>query len=64
MPESIRFQVVSDYVPQGDQPQAITALVQGIDEGKRKQILLGATGTGKTFTMDPGHSAGAEVRRW
>ena len=51
MPESIRFQVVSDYVPQGDQPQAITALVQGIDEGKRKQILLGATGTGKTFTM-------------
>lgn len=49
--QSQPFQVVSDYVPQGDQPQAITALVQGINEGKRRQILLGATGTGKTFTM-------------
>jgi excinuclease ABC subunit B len=50
-PQSQPFRVVSDYVPQGDQPQAITALVQGINEGKRRQILLGATGTGKTFTM-------------
>jgi len=50
-PQSQPFQIVSDYVPQGDQPQAITALVQGIGEGKRRQILLGATGTGKTFTM-------------
>src|SRR5712671_2133433 len=48
MPE---FQVVSPYQPQGDQPAAIEKLVQGIGEGKRFQTLLGATGTGKTFTM-------------
>ncbi|UXR70001.1 MULTISPECIES: excinuclease ABC subunit UvrB [unclassified Staphylococcus] len=45
------FKVVSKFDPQGDQPRAIDELVQGIQEGKRHQTLLGATGTGKTFTM-------------
>lgn len=45
------FQLVSDYEPQGDQPQAIEKLVEGIKQGKKHQTLLGATGTGKTFTM-------------
>ncbi|MDF2723119.1 MAG: subunit of excinuclease, partial [Paenibacillus sp.] len=44
------FQLVSDFSPQGDQPKAIDELVQGVLEGKRFQTLLGATGTGKTFT--------------
>ena len=45
------FKLVSKYKPSGDQPQAIDALVKGINEGKRDQVLLGATGTGKTFTI-------------
>lgn len=45
------FELVSDYQPSGDQPQAIEKLVQGIELGEKTQILLGATGTGKTFTM-------------
>jgi excinuclease ABC subunit B len=45
------FQLVSEFSPQGDQPQAIEALVKGLNEGKRFQTLLGATGTGKTFTI-------------
>ena len=45
------FQLVSDFAPQGDQPQAIEALVRGLKEGKRYQTLLGATGTGKTYTI-------------
>lgn len=45
------FKIHSDYSPQGDQPEAIKSLVKGINEGKRHQTLLGATGTGKTFTM-------------
>ncbi|WP_416828449.1 excinuclease ABC subunit UvrB [Ectobacillus polymachus] len=45
------FEVVSPYSPQGDQPTAIEELVKGIKEGKRHQVLLGATGTGKTFTV-------------
>lgn len=45
------FEVVSQYSPQGDQPKAIEALVKGVKEGKRHQVLLGATGTGKTFTV-------------
>ncbi|KXG44423.1 excinuclease ABC subunit UvrB [Tepidibacillus decaturensis] len=45
------FQLQSEYKPQGDQPKAIEALVQGIKENKQHQVLLGATGTGKTFTM-------------
>lgn len=45
------FKVVSDYVPAGDQPQAISKLVDGLKKGKRYQTLLGVTGSGKTFTM-------------
>ncbi len=45
------FKLESDWAPAGDQPEAIKALVQGLDKGMRKQTLLGATGTGKTFTM-------------
>jgi excinuclease ABC subunit B len=45
------FQLVSPFAPAGDQPQAIAALVRGLREGKKSQVLLGATGTGKTFTM-------------
>jgi excinuclease ABC subunit B len=45
------FELVSDFSPQGDQPKAIDALVQGITNQERYQTLLGATGTGKTFTI-------------
>lgn len=45
------FRLVSKYQPAGDQPRAIEALVSGIKDGHRKQTLLGATGTGKTYTM-------------
>jgi len=45
------FKLVSKYKPSGDQPQAIDALVEGIKDGKKEQVLLGATGTGKTFTI-------------
>ena len=45
------FQVVSSYEPAGDQPQAIAALAQGVEDGLREQVLLGVTGSGKTFTM-------------
>ena len=45
------FDLVSEYKPQGDQPKAIKALVEGVKEGKKQQVLLGATGTGKTFTI-------------
>ena len=45
------FKLVSNYSPNGDQPQAIEKLVEGINEGKKEQVLLGATGTGKTFTI-------------
>ncbi len=45
------FEVVSKYTPSGDQPKAIEQLVQNFEEGAKEQILLGATGTGKTFTM-------------
>ena len=45
------FKIVSSFKPTGDQPEAISALSKGINEGKRLQVLLGATGTGKTFTM-------------
>ena len=45
------FKLVSKYKPSGDQPQAIDELVKGIEEGKHEQVLLGATGTGKTFTI-------------
>ena len=45
------FELVSKYKPSGDQPEAIKELVDGINEGKKNQVLLGATGTGKTFTI-------------
>lgn len=45
------FELVSKYKPSGDQPQAIESLVKGIKDGKHEQVLLGATGTGKTFTI-------------
>ena len=45
------FDLVSKYEPSGDQPQAIEKLVDGIKNGKKSQVLLGATGTGKTFTI-------------
>jgi excinuclease ABC subunit B len=46
-----KFELVSDFAPQGDQPKAIEALVEGIRRGERHLTLLGATGTGKTFTI-------------
>ena len=46
-----RFELISDFVPRGDQPAAIDALVAGLQAGKRCQTLLGVTGSGKTFTM-------------
>ena len=49
--ETSRFQLVSEYSPTGDQPQAIRELVQGFQEGNQMQTLLGVTGSGKTFTM-------------
>lgn len=45
------FELISKYTPNGDQPQAIEQLAKGIKEGKKDQVLLGATGTGKTFTI-------------
>ena len=45
------FELVSKYKPSGDQPEAIKELVEGIKSGKKEQVLLGATGTGKTFTI-------------
>ena len=46
-----KFELVSKYKPSGDQPNAIKELVEGINEEKKEQVLLGATGTGKTFTI-------------
>ncbi len=46
-----KFQVVSEYQPSGDQPEAIAALAAGIESGLKEQVLLGVTGSGKTFTM-------------
>ena len=49
--KSHKFQIVSNFKPTGDQPTAIAQLVKGLNEGRKLQVLLGATGTGKTFTM-------------
>ncbi|GAX03197.1 excinuclease ABC subunit B [Secundilactobacillus pentosiphilus] len=49
--ENRQFDLVSKYQPTGDQPEAIKELTEGIEEGKKAQVLLGATGTGKTFTI-------------
>ncbi len=46
-----QFKIVSEMTPKGDQPEAIQALSNGIKEGKKNQVLLGVTGSGKTFTM-------------
>src|SRR5574337_2050767 len=46
-----KFRITSDFNPTGDQPQAIDALADGITKGLRDQVLLGVTGSGKTFTM-------------
>ena len=51
MTQEIPFLLESDYGPGGDQPQAIQELVQGVEEQKKHQVLLGITGSGKTFTM-------------
>ncbi len=51
MYEKRKFELVSDYKPTGDQPKAIEKLVDGLNDGKHEQVLLGATGTGKTFTI-------------
>ena len=51
MQENKPFKIVSKYKPSGDQPQAIEKLVDGINNQKKHQVLLGATGTGKTFTI-------------
>ena len=45
------FTIESDWAPSGDQPEAIKALVKGLDSDMQKQTLLGATGTGKTFSI-------------
>src|SRR3954471_10420121 len=45
------FEVVSDFLPTGDQPEAIDALLSGLNQGFKRQTLLGVTGSGKTFTM-------------
>lgn len=45
------FKLVSNYKPSGDQPKAIKELVEGVKRGDEHQVLLGATGTGKTFTI-------------
>jgi excinuclease ABC subunit B len=47
----MNFKIASDYEPRGDQPEAISNLVRGINDGDRHQVLLGVTGSGKTFTM-------------
>ncbi len=49
--EPAKFEVVSPFEPSGDQPQAIASLVKGVQDGDRYQVLLGVTGSGKTFTM-------------
>ena len=46
-----QFKVHSEYEPAGDQPQAIAALSQGVENGLREQVLKGVTGSGKTYTM-------------
>ena len=45
------FQVISDYQPSGDQPEAIDTLASGLENGIEEQVLLGVTGSGKTYTM-------------
>src|ERR671913_72067 len=51
LPFTMKFKLRSEFKPQGDQPAAIEALVRGLDEGARDQVLLGITGSGKTFSV-------------
>src|SRR3989344_3367224 len=51
MKSAKKFELTAPYTPKGDQPGAIAKLIEGIKSGERHQTLLGATGTGKTFTM-------------
>ena len=51
-----KFELKSPYKPAGDQPQAIEKLVEGVKEGLKDQVLLGVTGSGKTFTMAKDHT--------
>ncbi len=46
-----KFKIVSDFLPSGDQPAAINTLVKNLNENENEQVLLGVTGSGKTFTM-------------
>ena len=57
------FELISKYKPAGDQPEAIKELVEGINEGKRDQVLLGATGTGKTATDDQANEVCTFIRK-
>src|SRR5499433_407977 len=50
-PDGVPFRIVSDFKPAGDQPQAIADLIAGLEREERDQVLLGVTGSGKTFTM-------------
>ena len=50
-----QFKVKSPYQPQGDQPQAIEKLADGVLRGEKNQVLLGVTGSGKTYTYGKGH---------
>lgn len=59
----VPFEVVSPYEPAGSQPKAIESLVQGVRDGDRYQVLLGVTGSGKTFTM-PRPSKLSVSQRW
>ena len=58
----VAFKLVSDYEPKGDQPTAIDELVAGVDALERDQVLLGVTGSGKTFTAAQVISSARSVR--
>jgi superfamily II DNA or RNA helicase len=60
----IAFKLVSDYTPAGDQPEAIEALSAGLQAGERDQVLLGVTGSGKTFTVANVIKNRSSARRW
>ena len=62
--EDNQFHLVSKYEPSGDQPQAIEALVENIEGGEKAQILKGATGTGKTYTMSQVIAAASINQPW
>ena len=55
------FKIVSENQPKGDQPQAIEKLIKGLSENKRSQVLLGVTGSGKTFTMGTEFSSSLNI---